>query len=131
MKYLLTIYGDESRWAEATPQDLEEMMSAYEAFTREATAAGVMLGGEGLSPSGTATTVRVRGDDVLTSDGPFAETREQLGGYYLVDCGDEEEAIGWAARIPGARHGAIEVRPVMDYEAVGADADVHSREVAR
>jgi hypothetical protein len=131
MKYLLTIYGDESRWAEATPQDLEEMMSTYEAFTREATAAGVMLGGEGLSPSGTATTVRVRGDDVLTSDGPFAETREQLGGYYLVDCGDEEEAIGWAARIPGARHGAIEVRPVMDYEAVGADADVHSREVAR
>jgi hypothetical protein len=131
MKYLLTIYGDESRWAEATPQDLEEMMSAYEAFSREATAAGVMLGGEGLSPSGTATTVRVRGDDVLTSDGPFAETREQLGGYYLVDCGDEEEAIGWAARIPGARYGAIEVRPVMDYEAVGADSDVHSREVAR
>ncbi len=131
MKYLLTIYGDESRWAEATPQELEEMMSAYEAFSREATAAGVMLGGEGLSPSGTATTVRVRGDDVLTSDGPFAETREQLGGYYLVDCGDEEEAIGWAARIPGARYGAIEVRPVMDYEAVGADSDVHSREVAR
>jgi hypothetical protein len=131
MKYLLTIYSDESRWAEATPQDLQDMMSAYDAFTREATAAGVMLGGEGLSPSGTATTVRVRGDEVLTSDGPFAETREQLGGYYLLDCSDDEEAIGWAARIPGSRHGAIEVRPVMDYEAVGGDADVHSREVAR
>jgi hypothetical protein len=131
MKYLCTIYTDESRWAEATPQDLQQMMSDYDAFTREALAAGVMLGGEGLSPSGTATTVRVRGDDVLTSDGPFAETREQLGGYYLLDCGDEEEAIGWAARIPGARHGAIEVRPVMDYEAVGGDSDVHSREVAR
>ena len=131
MKYLLTIYGDESRWADATPQDLQQMMAAYEAFSREATAAGVMLGGEGLSSSGTATTVRVRGDDVVTSDGPFAETREQLGGYYLLDCGDEEEAIGWAARIPGARHGAIEVRSVMDYEAVGGHEDVHSREVAR
>ena len=131
MKYLLTIYSDESRWAEATPQDLQQMMSDYDAFTREATAAGVMLGGEGLSPTSTATTVRVRGDDVLTSDGPFAETREQLGGYYLIDCGDEEEAIGWAARIPGARHGAIEVRPVMDYEAAGGDRDVHSREVVR
>ena len=131
MKYLLTIYGDESRWAEATPQDLQEMMSAYEAFSREATAAGVMLGGEGLSPSGTATTVRVRDDDVLTSDGPFAETREQLGGYYLLDCADADEAIGWAARIPGARYGAIEVRPVMDYEAAGADGETHSREAAR
>jgi hypothetical protein len=131
MKYLLTILGDESRWADATPQDLQDMMAAYDAFTREATDAGVMLGGEGLSPSGTATTVRVRGDQVLTSDGPFAETREQLGGYYLLDCADGEEAIGWAARIPGARHGAIEVRPVMDYEAVGGDPDIHSREVAR
>jgi hypothetical protein len=131
MKYLLTIYTDESRWAEATPQDLQDMMSAYEAYTREAGEAGVMLGGEGLARSGTATTVRVRGDEVLTSDGPFAETREQLGGYYLLDCADEDEAIGWAARMPGARYGAIEVRAVMDYEAVGADADTHSREVAR
>jgi hypothetical protein len=131
MKYLLTIYGDESQWAEATPQDLQDMMSAYEAFTRDATAAGVMVGGEGLSPSGTATTVRVRDDAVLTSDGPFAETREQLGGFYVVDCGDEDEAIGWAARLPGASYGAIEVRPVMDYEAVGGHADIHSREVAR
>ncbi len=131
MKYLLTIYGDESRWAEATPKDLEEMMSAYEAFSREATAAGVMLGGEGLSPSGTATTVRVRGDDVLTSDGPFAETREQLGGYYLLDCRDLDEAIGWAAKIPGAQNGTIEVRPVMDYEAVGADPEAGVHEGAQ
>jgi hypothetical protein len=131
MKYLLTIYSDESQWAQATPQDLQDMMSAYEAYTREITEAGVMLGGEGLSPSGTSTTVRVRGDEVLTSDGPFAETREQLGGYYLLDCRDVDEAIGWAARMPGARYGAIEVRPVMDYEAVGADGEIHTREVAR
>ncbi len=131
MKYLLSIYSDESQWAVATPQDLQQMMSDYQAFSREATAAGVMVGGEGLSPSGTATTVRLRDDAVLTSDGPFAETREQLGGYYLLDCVDEQEAIGWAARMPGARYGAIEVRAVMDYEAVGGDAEVHSREVAR
>jgi hypothetical protein len=131
MKYLLTIISDESQWANATPRELQEMMSAYDAYTREVTAAGVMLGGEGLSPSSTATTVRVRHDEVVTSDGPFAETREQLGGYYLLDCSTEEEAIGWAARLPGARYGAIEVRPVMDYEAVGGDADVHSREVTR
>jgi hypothetical protein len=131
MKYLLSIYSDESQWAVATPQDLQQMMSDYQAFSREATAAGVMVGGEGLSPSGTATTVRLRDDAVLTSDGPFAETREQLGGYYLLDCADEQEAIGWAARMPGARYGAIEVRAVMDYEAVGGDAEVHSREVAR
>ena len=131
MKYLLTIISDESRWADATPRELEEMMSAYEAFTHEVAAAGVMLGGEGLAPSSTATTVRVRYDEVVTSDGPFAETREQLGGYYLLDCRDDEEAIGWAARMPGSRYGSIEVRPVMDYDAVGGDADVHSREVAR
>jgi hypothetical protein len=131
MKYLLTIYSDESRWAEATPRELQEMMSAYDAFTREITAAGVMLGGEGLSPTRTATTVRVRGDEVVTTDGPFAEAREQLGGYYLLDCGDDEEAIGWAARMPGSRYGAVEVRPVMDYEAVGGDPNTHSREVTR
>ena len=131
MKYLLTIYSDESQWAEATPKDLQDMMSAYEAYTREATEAGVMLGGEGLSPSGTSTTVRARDGEVLTSDGPFAETREQLGGYYLLECGDQEEAIGWAARIPGARDGAIEVRPVMDYEASGVDRDTQAHEAAR
>ena len=131
MKFLLTIYGDESSWADATPQDLQDMMAAYEAFGREASAAGVMLGGEGLSPSGTATTVRVRDDEVHTSDGPFAETREQLGGYYLLECRDQEEALGWAARIPGARHGAIEVRPVMDYEAAGVDRDTQAHEAAR
>jgi hypothetical protein len=131
MKYLLTIYGDESGWADATPEDIGQMMAAYEAFGREATEAGVMLGGEGLSPSATATTVRVRAGETVTSDGPFADTREQLGGYYLLDCRDLDEAIGWAAKIPGAQHGAIEVRPVMDYEAAGADRSAQGEEAAR
>ena len=127
MKFLLTIYSDESQWADATPQDLEDMMSDYEAFTREATQAGVMLGGEGLAPSGTATTVRVRGDDVLTSDGPFAETREQLGGFYLLECPDLDAALGWAAKVPDlGEGGAVEVRPVMDYEAAGSIASIRA-----
>jgi len=118
MKYLLTIYGDESGYATATPEEVGQVMAAYEAFSRAATEAGVMLGGEGLQPSGTATTVRVRNGEALTSDGPFAETREQLAGYYLLECRDLDEAIGWARRIPGAQNGAIEVRPVMDYAEV-------------
>jgi hypothetical protein len=120
MKYLLTIYEDESGYASATPEQIQQMMSAYEAFGRAAEEAGVLLGGEGLQPSGTATVVRVRDNETATTDGPFAETREQLGGYYLLDCRDLDDAIGWAARIPGAQTGAIEVRPVMDYEAAGA-----------
>jgi hypothetical protein len=117
MKYLLTIYTDESAFADATPEDVRQVMAAYEAFGREVGESGAMLGGEGLQPSGTATTVQVRDGETITGDGPFAESREQLGGYYLLDCRDLDEAIGWAARIPGARSGTIEVRPVMDYEA--------------
>jgi hypothetical protein len=131
MKYLLTIYNDESSFADATPEQLQQVMAAYEAFGREITEAGAMLGGEGLSPSSTATTVQVRDGATITNDGPFAETREQLGGYYLLECRDLDEAIGWAAKIPGAQDGTIEVRPVMDYEAVGIERDVQAHEGAR
>jgi len=131
MKYLLTIYTDESAFAEATPEEIQEVMAAYEAFGRDASAAGVMLGGEGLQPSGTATTVRVRDGETIASDGPFVETREQLGGYYLVDCRDLDDALAWAARIPGAATGAVEVRPVMDYEAAGVDRHDQASEAAR
>ena len=75
--------------------------------------------------------MRVRDGETVTSDGPFAETREQLGGYYLLDCRDLDDAICWAARIPGAQQGSIEVRPVMDYEAAGLDRDVQAHEAAR
>jgi hypothetical protein len=131
MKYLLTIYNDESGWREVTPEQSGQIMAAYEAFGRAATEAGVMLGGEGLQPTSTATTVRVRDGETVTSDGPFAETREQLGGYYLLDCRDLDDAIGWAARVPGAQQGSIEVRPVMDYDAAGLDRDVQAHEVTR
>jgi hypothetical protein len=121
MKYLLTIYADESRYASMTPEDSAGLMSDYGAFGQEAQAAGVLLGGEGLQPTATATTVRVRDGETLFTDGPFAETREQLGGYYLLECADLDEAARWAAKIPDARDGAVEVRPVMDYEAMGTD----------
>ncbi|MGH3099647.1 MAG: YciI family protein [Thermoleophilia bacterium] len=131
MKYLLTIYNDESGFADVTPEQVQQVMAAYEAFGREVTEAGVMLGGEGLQPSGTATTVKVRDGQTLTSDGPFADTREQLGGYYLLDCRDLDEAIGWAAKIPGAQNGTIEVRPVMDYEAAGMSTEAEAHEGVR
>src|SRR5918997_3242006 len=108
MKFLLTIYNDERRWFEASPEDANQSMAAYEAFGRAAAEAGVLIGGEGLQPTSTATTVRVRDNETLTTDGPFAETREQLGGYFLLDCSDLDDAIAWAARIPDAASGSVE-----------------------
>ena len=119
MKFLLTIYADESRFATMTPEESGQLMESYGVFGREAQEAGVLLGGEGLQPTATATTVRVRDGETLLTDGPFAETREQLGGYYLLDCADLDDANRWAAKIPDAANGAIEVRPVMDYDAGG------------
>jgi|1186.fasta_scaffold1110033_1 hypothetical protein len=121
MRYLLTIYDDESTWNDVTPEQSAQVMAAYGAFGQAAQSAGVLLGGEGLQPTSTATTVRVRDGEALTTDGPFAETREQLGGYYLLDCKDLDDAISWAAKIPGAQNGSVEVRPVMDYEAMGRE----------
>jgi hypothetical protein len=116
MQYLLTIYIDESAVDAVPPEQGVKVTEAYEALTAELKQAGVFLGGEGLQRTSTATTVRVRDGEPLLTDGPFAETREQLGGYYLVECADLDEAIGWAAKIPGAAWGAVEVRPVLVYE---------------
>jgi hypothetical protein len=121
MKYLCTIYGEESEWTNATPEQMAEVMAAYNAFSEEAGGAGVILGGEGLEPTSAATTVRVRDGERVLSDGPFAETKEQLGGFYLLECASLDEAIGWAAKIPGAATGSVEVRPVMNYDAVGGE----------
>jgi hypothetical protein len=128
MKYLLTIYGDESGMESVTEEQVAGVMAAYEAFGQEAAAAGVLLGGEGLQPTSTATTVRQRGGERIVTDGPFIETKEALGGYYLLDLKDLDEAIDWAGRIPAVQFGgAIEVRPVMDYE-VQQGVDYSQRE---
>jgi hypothetical protein len=92
------------------------MMAAYNAFTEEVKAAGAFVGGEGLQPTATATTVRVRDGEPLLTDGPFAETREQLAGFYLLECADLDEAVRWAARVPSAAMGSVEVRPVITYD---------------
>ncbi|HZN54275.1 MAG TPA: YciI family protein [Candidatus Polarisedimenticolaceae bacterium] len=113
MKYLLLIYSNESSWSGLSEQEQGQMYEEYMDYTRSIHRSGHYLGGEALEPIATATTVRVRDGKTLSTDGPFAETREQLGGYYLVEAKNLDEAIGLAARIPSARFGCIEVRPIM------------------
>jgi hypothetical protein len=113
MEYLLLIYGDEESWQAQSSDEQAATMEAYGAFTQSIIASGQLRGGSELAPTSTATTVRVRDGDALTTDGPFAETKEQLGGYYVVECADLDEALAIAARIPGALHGSIEVRPQL------------------
>ena len=113
MKYLCLIYENEQNWSHYTKNQGDSMMAEYGSFTQDIQKSGHMIGGEALQPTHTATTVRVRNGKVSTTDGPFAETKEQLGGYYLIEGKDLNDAIQVAARIPGAKTGSIEVRPVM------------------
>ena len=115
MKYALLIYGDESQYPAPESAEGAAEMEAYYAFTEAINAEGINQGGEALRSVATSTTVRVRNDEVLATDGPFAETKEQLGGFYLVECDDLDQAIAAAARIPGAKYGSIEVRPVIEF----------------
>jgi hypothetical protein len=116
MQYLLLIYRNEAKLINMTPADRQAVTAEYGAYTQSIVQSGNFKAGDGLQPTTTATTVRVREGKTLTTDGPFAETREQLGGYYLVEAKDLDTAIALAARIPEAREGSIEVRPVMIYK---------------
>jgi hypothetical protein len=113
MQYLLLIYGAEDAWPKMSEAERNQMYGEYRTYTDEIKKSGHYVGGNALQPTHTATTVRVRSGKTSTTDGPFAETREQLGGYYLVEAKDLDEATRLAAGIPGARLGSIEVRPVM------------------
>src|SRR3974390_86388 len=115
MQDLLLIYRNEAELGRIEPAARQKMTAEYGSFTQSIIQSGHFKAGDGLQPTTTATTVRVRDGKILTTDGPFAETREQLGGYYLVEAKDLDAAIGIAARIPGAREGSIEIRPVMIY----------------
>jgi hypothetical protein len=119
MKYAFTIYVDEAQRESASDEDRQATTQAYGELTQEMQEKGVLLAGEGLYPTPTATTVRVRDDERSVTDGPFAETKEQLGGFYVLDCKDLDDAIDWAARIPGAQQGSIEIRPVMVFDEAG------------
>jgi hypothetical protein len=117
MQYLLLIYANEAEMAGRTASAMASMSAEYTAFTKEIIQAGQFKAGDRLKPTSAATTVRVRNGQAAITDGPFAETREQLGGYYLVEAKNLDEAAAIAARIPGAKHGSIEVRPIWPLEA--------------
>ena len=112
MKYLCLIYDDETRWDRMSKEESGTEYAAYGTFTESVKASGHYIGGNALQPTATATTVRVRNGAVSTTDGPFAETKEQLGGYYLIEARDLNDAIQVASRIPSAKNGSIEVRPI-------------------
>lgn len=112
MQFLALIYAGEDQ----DDVDMETLIAQYQEFDKQVEAAGILLGGNALEAVSTATSVKVRRGQPELTDGPFAETKEQLGGYYLLECKDLDEALEWAAKIPSARYGTIEVRPVMTFE---------------
>ena len=114
MRYLCLIYDDESKWGTMPKEQADAMMGEYFAFTEGIKQSGHYVGGEALQPTQTASTVRVCNGKISTTDGPFAETREQLGGFYMIEARDLNEALKIAARIPSARTGSIEVRPIVE-----------------
>ena len=114
MENLALIYADENGRESVSEEDVQKMYAAYRVFGEEAEKRGAMRGGNELQPTSTATTVRVRNGETMVTDGPFAETKETLGGYYLLECDSLDDAVDLAAKIPGARHGSIEVRPVVE-----------------
>jgi hypothetical protein len=118
VQYLLLIYDDEQMWGRMSDEERGRIMQEYFAYTNELAESGKFVAGDALQPTSTAKTVTTAG----VTDGPFAETKEQLGGYYLVEVDTEDEALEWAAKIPSARYGKIEVRPVMVYDREGATA---------
>ena len=120
MQSLLLIYGDETAWNDAGPEAVGQMMEEYGVFTEWLRTSGSYVAGEALEPTNQATTVRVRDGQTMTTDGPFAETKEQLGGFYLIDAPNLDDAIAAAARIPGAKVGSIEIRPVVEFPGDGA-----------
>lgn len=116
MKYMFVIVGDESQFADWSEEDRAAQLKLWDEYTKELVAAGAFVSGEGLQTSTTATTLRVENGERILTDGPFAETKEQIGGFYVVDCKDLDEAIDWAAKMPSsARGGVTEIRPVMQY----------------
>ncbi|MGH8249640.1 MAG: YciI family protein [Steroidobacteraceae bacterium] len=114
MQYLCLIYEDEKEWQKMPKAETEKLINEFSSYTESVRKSGHYVGGNALQPTHTATTVRVRMGKMATTDGPFAETKEQLGGYYLLQARDLNEAIQLASRIPGARFGAVEIRPVAE-----------------
>ena len=117
MQYLLMIYAKEAAWEKMSPAEQQQGMAAYNAFTEALKKSGTLIGSNRLRPASAGTTVRVVNGKSQVQDGPYADTKEQLGGYYLIDVADLDAALAWAARCPGASHGIVEVRPVWSMAA--------------
>jgi hypothetical protein len=116
MRYMLLIIGDESRYSEMSEEEGKAQLERWSEYTKELVDAGAFVAGDGLQTSTSATTLRVQDGERILTDGPFAETKEQIGGYYTIDCKDLDAAIDWAAKLPSAAYGGVtEIRPVMDY----------------
>ena len=115
MRYMMLIYSDENIEAQRSPEENEANMAGYYTFTNEVRERGSFVNGDALQPTTTATTVRVHNGKTVATDGPFAETKEQLGGFYILDCQDLDEAIELAAKIPAAKEGSVEIRPVLEF----------------
>lgn len=113
MQFAILIYGAESAWEALTPEVRDAEMAAYFAYSQELVAAGAMRGGEELQPVASARSVRVRDGKAHVLDGPYVDTKEQFGGFFLIDAPSLDEAVAWAAKCPGARHGGVEVRPIV------------------
>ena len=116
MQYLLTLYADESRFNTMTPEQKQQGLAAYMAYTQALQAAGVYVGSNRLRPAGTATTLRTTNGKVQVLDGPFIDSKEQLGGYFLIDVPDLDAALSWAGKCPGAGHGIVEVRAIWNMD---------------
>lgn len=115
MRYLLLLYCEENAWGELTAEEQQTAFGAYGSLTADLAASGKLGASNALQPTSTATIVRVRSGEVLTTDGPYAETKEQVGGLYLLDADDLDEAIKWAARVPNYGNMSVEVRPIMEF----------------
>jgi hypothetical protein len=121
MKFMLLLWGDEGQWADMSEEESAAEMGRWEAYSNELIAAGAMVSGEGLQPSATSRTLRIENGERMVTDGPFAETKEQLGGFYVIECESLDQALEWAAKVPSAERGSTEVRPVIAYEEMGIE----------
>jgi hypothetical protein len=121
MQYLLIHYADESGWSKMTPEQQQQGIAAYAAYSQALTAAGALKGSNRLQPIAAATTVRTIDGKTQVLDGPYADTKEQLGGYFLIDVPDLDAALSWAKRSPGASHGVVEVRPIWEMPTAAAN----------
>jgi hypothetical protein len=119
MKFMLQLWGDEGQWADMSEEQAAAEMERWNDYSNQLIAAGAMVSGEGLQASATSKTLRFENGERVVTDGPYAETKEQLGGFYVIECASIDEALEWAAKVPSAEHGSTEVRPVIAYEEMG------------